>query len=88
MHVRVDEPGQHGEVVAFDDPRTVGNRHLGTRTDRTDALALDHEQRGFDGIASGAVGWTTLTLPRGRYELVCNLTNHYANRMYQELDVT
>ena len=41
-----------------------------------------------DGIASGAVGWTTLTLPRGRYELVCNLTNHYANRMYQELDVT
>jgi hypothetical protein len=41
-----------------------------------------------DGIASGAVGWTTLTLHRGRYELVCNLTNHYANRMYQELDVT
>jgi len=41
-----------------------------------------------EGITSGAVGWTTLTLPAGRYELVCNLPNHYADGMYQELDVT
>ena len=40
-----------------------------------------------DGITSGAVGWTTLTLTPGRYELVCNLKNHYANGMHQELDV-
>ncbi|MDQ2756667.1 MAG: hypothetical protein M3Y71_08905 [Actinomycetota bacterium] len=40
-----------------------------------------------EGIASGAVGWTTLTLAPGRYELVCNLKNHYANGMYHELDV-
>lgn len=39
------------------------------------------------GIASGAAGWTTLTLAPGRYELVCNLKNHYANGMYHELDV-
>jgi uncharacterized cupredoxin-like copper-binding protein len=39
------------------------------------------------GITSGAVGWVTLTLPRGRYELLCNLTNHYADGMYAELDV-
>ncbi len=40
-----------------------------------------------EGIASGAVGWTTVTLEPGRYELVCNLTNHYADGMRQELDV-
>lgn len=40
-----------------------------------------------EGITSGAVGWVTLSLAPGRYELVCNLENHYANGMYQELDV-
>ncbi len=40
-----------------------------------------------DGITSGAVGWTTIDLGAGRYELVCNLRNHYANGMYQQLDV-
>ena len=40
------------------------------------------------GITAGAVGWTTLTLSPGRYELVCNLKNHYANGMHQELDVS
>ena len=40
-----------------------------------------------EGIASGAVGWATLTLAPGHYELVCNLTNHYANGMRQELVV-
>lgn len=41
-----------------------------------------------DGISAGAVGWNTVTLTSGRYELVCNLQNHYANGMYQELVVT
>ena len=41
-----------------------------------------------EGIESGSVGWVTITLPSGRYELVCNLTNHYANGMRQELVVT
>ena len=41
-----------------------------------------------DGITAGTVGWTTVTLAPGRYELVCNLVNHYADRMYQELVVT
>ncbi|MEO8828383.1 hypothetical protein [Lapillicoccus sp.] len=39
------------------------------------------------GIDSAAVGWVTIHLAPGRYELVCNLKNHYANGMYQELDV-
>jgi uncharacterized cupredoxin-like copper-binding protein len=41
-----------------------------------------------EGIASGAVSWTTVVLKPGRYELVCNLRNHYADGMYQELTVT
>jgi len=39
------------------------------------------------GITSGAAGWTTVTLPAGRYDLVCNLPNHYANVMHQQLTV-
>jgi uncharacterized cupredoxin-like copper-binding protein len=39
------------------------------------------------GISAGAAGWTTLTLAPGRYELVCNEPNHYADGMYVELDV-
>lgn len=41
-----------------------------------------------DGITAGTVGWVSVTLAAGRYELVCNLPNHYADGMHQELDVT
>lgn len=41
-----------------------------------------------EGITSGSVSWITVTLPPGRYELICNLPNHYADGMYQELVVT
>ncbi len=41
-----------------------------------------------DGIPSGSASWTTVTLAPGRYELVCNLPNHYADGMYQEIVVT
>lgn len=41
-----------------------------------------------EGISSGSVGWVTITLSPGRYELVCNLPNHYVDGMRQELDVT
>ena len=40
-----------------------------------------------DGIAAGTVGWTTVTLTPGHYELICNLRNHYADGMHQELVV-
>jgi uncharacterized cupredoxin-like copper-binding protein len=41
-----------------------------------------------EGIGSGSTGWVTITLAAGHYELVCNLRNHYANGMRQELVVT
>lgn len=40
-----------------------------------------------EGIAAGSTGWTTINLAPGRYELVCNLKDHYVNGMHQELDV-
>lgn len=41
-----------------------------------------------DGVAAGSVTWTTVTLAPGRYEFICNLQNHYADGMYQEVVVT
>ena len=41
-----------------------------------------------EGITAGSAGWTTLSLTPGRYEFLCNLKNHYANGMYQEILVT
>ena len=40
-----------------------------------------------EGIPSGSAGWTTITLTPGRYELICNLRNHYAKGMHQALKV-
>jgi uncharacterized cupredoxin-like copper-binding protein len=40
-----------------------------------------------DGILAGANSWTTINLPPGRYELLCNIAGHYGAGMYAELDV-
>lgn len=40
------------------------------------------------GITPAAAGWVTLTLARGRYELVCNIAGHYRAGMYATLTVT
>lgn len=40
-----------------------------------------------EGITPGSTGWVTLTLAPGRYELLCNEPNHYADGMWTELDV-
>lgn len=40
-----------------------------------------------DGIGPGAVGWVTIRLAPGHYELMCNIAGHYAMGMYTELDV-
>jgi len=39
-----------------------------------------------DGIAPATTGWTTITLPVGRYELACN-AGHYLAGTHTELDV-
>jgi uncharacterized cupredoxin-like copper-binding protein len=40
------------------------------------------------GIDPGAIGWVTLNLPVGNYELVCNLPWHYAAGMHAGLTVS
>ena len=72
---------------------SAGQRVLGAdgKVDETGSLGEASKSCGAgtgDGITYGTVGWTTITLKPGRYELVCNLTNHYTNGMYQELDVS
>ena len=40
-----------------------------------------------DGINPGTIGWVTLDLAPGDYELLCNLPGHYAAGMYSVLHV-
>ena len=46
------------------------------------------EQTDNPGIAPGATGWTTINLPPGRYEVICNIAGHYGAGMYAALDVS
>jgi uncharacterized cupredoxin-like copper-binding protein len=72
---------------------TAGQRVPGTdgKVDETGSLGESSNTCAAgtgDGITVGGVGWITVTLAPGHYELLCNLANHYADGMYQELIVT
>ena len=71
----------------------VGSRAVGSDGTVSETGGLGEASRtcgadAGDGIDPGALGWVTLNLPRGDYELVCNLPGHYASGMYTELRVT
>ena len=71
----------------------AGRRVVGPHGRVSEAGSLGEASRSCgpgsgEGITAGSAGWTTLTLPAGRYELVCNLRNHYANGMHQALSVS
>jgi uncharacterized cupredoxin-like copper-binding protein len=75
------------------EPATVRSGQVSLVVDNTgwrthELVVLPLAAGAGDGIVSGAVGWVTVTLSPGHYELVCNLQNHYANGMRQELVVT
>jgi uncharacterized cupredoxin-like copper-binding protein len=40
------------------------------------------------GVRAGSAGWVTLTLGPGRYEVLCNVKDHYADGMWAELSVS
>ena len=68
-----------------------GQRAIGTnnQVDETGNLAEASRSCGADagdGILAGATAWTTVNLPPGRYELLCNIAGHYGAGMYAELD--
>jgi hypothetical protein len=68
-----------------------GQRAIGTtnQVDETGSLAEASRSCGADagdGVLAGATAWTTVNLPPGRYELLCNIAGHYGAGMYAELD--
>jgi uncharacterized cupredoxin-like copper-binding protein len=70
----------------------VGSRAVGSDGKVSEAGSLGEASNtcgagAGDGIDPGAIGWATINLPRGDYELVCNLPGHYASGMYTELRV-
>ena len=54
---------------------------------RTCGAGKGDEHSSDYGIGPGTTGWTTITLPPGRYELICNIAGHYGAGMYAALDV-
>lgn len=77
-------PGQRaiGSDGKVDEAGSLGEASRTCGADRGD------DNPSNNGIASGASGWTTVTLTPGRYELICNITGHYWTGMYAELDVS
>jgi len=67
--------------------QSVGTRFGGRAAARLPANRPSGGGSG-EGIKAGTVGWVTLDLPAGRYELVCTLANHCANGMHRLLVVT
>ena len=55
VHVRVDEAGKKGEVVAIDNGRALGNANRVARPDLGDTATLDHDDGRGDRIAAGSV---------------------------------
>lgn len=79
-------------VLPLPNNQIVGTRPVGAngQVDETGSLGEASKTCGAgggDGIAPGSASWVTLTLPAGRYELVCNLPGHYAAGMYAQLVV-
>jgi uncharacterized cupredoxin-like copper-binding protein len=80
-------------ILPLPDSQTVGSRPIGGDAKIDEAGSFGHaatscgEGEG-QGVVPGASSWVTITLAPGRYELVCNLSGHYAAGMYTQLTVT
>ncbi len=80
-------------VLPLASGQEVGQRPVGTDGKVDESGSVDEVSRSCgagagDGIDPGAIGWLTLTLQTGNYELICNLPGHYAAGMYTELQVS
>jgi uncharacterized cupredoxin-like copper-binding protein len=79
-------------VLPLPDGQSVGARavHSDGRVDEVGSLGEASRTCGAGtggGIDSGAIGWVTLNLSAGNYELVCNFPWHYAAGMHAGLTV-
>lgn len=80
-------------VLPLDRGASPGERPIGTdgRVDENGSLgeaSRNCASGAGDGINPGAIGWLTVNLPAGDYELICNLPGHYAAGMYTTLRVS
>ncbi len=80
-------------VLPLSAGQAVGQRAVGSdnRVDETGSRGEASNSCGAgagDGINPGAIGWVSLHLAPGAYELVCNFPGHYAAGMYTRLTVT
>ncbi len=71
----------------------VGSRAVGSDGKVSESGSLGEASKSCgqgagEGIEPGAVGWVTLHLAPGRYELMCNIAGHYAMGMFTELTVS
>jgi Sulfocyanin (SoxE) domain len=78
-------------VLPLNPNQYPGQRAIGTnnQVDETGSLAEASRSCGADagdGVLAGSTAWTTVNLPPGRYELLCNIAGHYGAGMYAELD--
>ena len=85
VHELVVLPLAAGEQVGS---RAVGSDGKVSEADSVGEASNTCGAGAGDGIDPGAIGWVTHDLPRGDYELVCNLPGHYASGMYTLLRVT
>ena len=77
-------------VLPLPDGQRVGERQVGLDGTVDESGSAGEVSRSCgagtgDGIDPGSLGWATLRLAPGNYELVCNLPGHYASGMYTEL---
>jgi uncharacterized cupredoxin-like copper-binding protein len=72
--------------------RRVGTRAIGANGRVNETASIGEASRTCgggvgEGIDPGTIGWVTLHLAPGDYELICNLPGHYAAGMYTSLHV-
>jgi uncharacterized cupredoxin-like copper-binding protein len=79
-------------ILRLPDNRIPGTRPIGGDAKIDESGSLGEASNtcadgAGQGILPGSSGWVSVTLPPGRYELVCNLPGHYAAGMYTQLTV-
>ena len=80
-------------ILPLADGQSAGQRVAGSNGKVDEAGSLGEASKSCgagagEGVTSGSATWVTVTLNPGRYEFVCNLKNHYANGMHQEVVIT
>ncbi len=80
-------------ILPLANGQSAGQRHVGSdgKVDETGSVGEISNNCGAgigEGILPGSRGWASLVLAPGRYELICNLPDHYASGMYYELQVS